>query len=180
MLESREGVTGKVCSSCHKWKPLDDFPADPTHPASQGGKHCRCKECHRKAAAGRRAVFRKVKAGLAALAVFVSVSIPVSSKDKPAYQTGKLLDVTVQDVSRGTAIIGGMAAPVPGKLYVFQIQLDDLIYFAEYKAGALSYKPDWVVNDPIELRLGKENKMFLKRPDGKELEVVVVKKVRPE
>jgi hypothetical protein len=109
------------------------------------------------------------------------VAVPATCKDKPkTYQTGKLLDMTVEDVSRRTAIIGGMAAPIPGRLYVFRIRLEDLVYVAEYKANKLSYKPDWVVNDPIELRLGNEAKMFLKRPDGKELEVVVVKKVRPE
>ena len=109
------------------------------------------------------------------------VAVPATSKDKPkTYQTGKLLDVSVEDVSRGTAIIGGMAAPIPGKLYIFQIRLDNLVYFAQYKAGKLSYRPDWVVNDPIELRIGNEGKMFLKRPDGKELEVVVIKKVRQE
>ena len=125
-------------------------------------------------------ITRRIKNALAVLGVFVLVGAPAISKDKPAYQTGKLLDVSVQDVSRGMAIIGGMAAPIPGKLYVFQIQLDSLVYFAEYRAGKLSYKPDWVVKDPIELRLEKDNKMFLKRPDGKELEVLVVKKVRLE
>jgi len=118
---------------------------------------------------------------VATLMVIASLAVPASSNDKPkTYQTGKLLDLTVQDVSRGTAVIGGMAAPIPGKLYIFQIQLDNLVYFAEYRAGKLSYKPNWVVNDPIELRLDKENKMFLKRPDGKELEVAVIKKVHPE
>lgn len=43
----KHGIKGKVCSTCRKWKPLDDFPTDPTHGASQGGRHCRCKECHR-------------------------------------------------------------------------------------------------------------------------------------
>jgi hypothetical protein len=180
MLKIRDGVEGKICSGCREWKPLDDFPADPTHPPSQGGKHCRCKECHRNAAATRRALSRQVKVALAALTVCLSLSVASPCKSKSVYQTGKLLDVTVQDASRGTAIIGGIAAPVPGKLYVFQIQSDSLVYFAEYRAGALSYKPDWVVNDPIEFRLGKENKMLLKRSDGKELEVEVVKKVRPE
>jgi hypothetical protein len=33
-----------------------------------------------------------------------------------------------------------MAAPIPGLLYVFQIQCDDLTYFATYSAGKLSYK----------------------------------------
>jgi hypothetical protein len=119
-----------------------------------------------------------IKAAPAILLVSLSMSVFTESKEKPSYQTGKLLDVAVQDVSRGTAIIGGMAAPIPGKLYVFQIQLDGLVYFAEYRAGKLSYKPDWVVNDPIDLRFGKENRMFLKREDGKELEVLIVKKVR--
>lgn len=103
-----------------------------------------------------------------------------ASKEKPTYQTGELIDLSVQDVTRGVGVIGGMAAPIPGKLYVFQIQVDDLVYFAEYKAGKLSYKPDWVVNDPIEFRIGKDDRAFLKRPDGKELEVVVVKKVRQQ
>jgi hypothetical protein len=101
-----------------------------------------------------------------------------TAKDKPPYQTGKLIDLSVQDVTRGILVVGGMAAPVPGKLYVFQIQVEDLVYFAEYRAGKRSYKPGWIVNDPIEFRFGRENRMFLKRPDGKELEVVVVKKVR--
>lgn len=103
-----------------------------------------------------------------------------ASKEKPTYQTGKLIDLSVQDVTRGIGVVGGMAAPIPGKLYVFQIQLDDLVYFAEYRAGKLSYKPEWIVNDPIEFRFGKEDKAFLKRPDGKELEVVIVKKIRQQ
>ncbi len=41
------GVDGKVCSTCKSWKPLSEFPTDPTHGPLQGGRHCRCKECHR-------------------------------------------------------------------------------------------------------------------------------------
>jgi len=115
------------------------------------------------------------------IASAVLFSMPANPRENPkTYETGKLLDVAVQNVVRGTAIIGGIAAPIPGRLYVFQIQLGSLVYFAEYKAGKNSYKPDWVVNDPIEVRLEKDSRMFLKRPDGKELEIVVTKKVRPE
>jgi len=114
------------------------------------------------------------------LIAIASIAVPASAKDKPKiYQTGKLLDVAVEDVSRGTAVIGGMAAPIPGRLYLFKVQLQDLVYFVEYKAGKLSYKPAWVVNDPIGLRIEKD-RMFLKRPDGKELEVAIVKTVRSE
>jgi hypothetical protein len=179
MVEIRNGVRGKVCSTCRNWKPLADFPTDPSHPSSQGGRHCRCKECHRNTASKRRAVMRQIKAAVGTVvAVFLLMVDPAFSKDKATYETGKLIDVDVRNVTRGTAIVGGMAAPIPGRLYLFQIQSQDLTYFAEYQAGKLSYKPDWVVNDPIAFRLAKDNRMFLKRPDGKELEVVVVKKVR--
>lgn len=43
----KNGIKGKECSICHIWKPLEEFPTDPTHGPSQGGRHCRCKECHR-------------------------------------------------------------------------------------------------------------------------------------
>jgi len=180
MLETRNGIQGKVCSTCRHWKPLDDFPTDPTHPPSQGGRHCRCRECHRKKAVEKRSGARKIARTLSVLAVLVLLGLPTASKDKPSYQIGKLIDLSVQDVTRGVGVIGGMAAPIPGKLYVFQVQLGDVVYFAEYKAGKLSYKPEWVVNDPIEFRLDKDDEAFLKRPDGKELEVVVVKKVRQQ
>jgi hypothetical protein len=45
------GVIGKVCKGpvCNgQWKPLNDFPTDPSHGPSQGGRHCRCRACHRK------------------------------------------------------------------------------------------------------------------------------------
>jgi hypothetical protein len=52
------GVAGKVCSTCRKWKPLEEFPTDPSHGPSQGHRHCRCKECHREKSKERRAKAR--------------------------------------------------------------------------------------------------------------------------
>ncbi len=49
-----KGVKGKVCSTCDIWKPLTEFPEDPTHGPLQGHRHCRCKECHRIKARERR------------------------------------------------------------------------------------------------------------------------------
>jgi len=43
----REGIEGKVCSKCRVWKPLGEFYSDPSHPPSQGGRHCQCRDCHR-------------------------------------------------------------------------------------------------------------------------------------
>jgi hypothetical protein len=126
----------------------------------------------------RKLLMRRTTAVVGLLVFLCSVVPSATAKENSrVYQSGKLLDVDVQSVSRGTAVIGSMAAPIPGLLYVFQIQCDDLVYFANYSAGKLSYKPLWVVNDPIDFRLDKD-KMFLKRPDGKELEVRVVKRIR--
>ena len=50
----KNGIEGKRCSKCHQWKALEEFPTDPTHGPSQGGRHCRCKECHRTKAKTRR------------------------------------------------------------------------------------------------------------------------------
>ncbi len=47
-------IEGKVCSTCRIWKPLVDFPTDPTHGPTQGARHCRCRECHRIKARERR------------------------------------------------------------------------------------------------------------------------------
>jgi len=61
------------------------------------------------------------------------------AKDKSnIYETGKLLDMSVTEVTKGIAVIGGLAAAIPGSLYMFKIQLGDLVYFAEYKAGRLT------------------------------------------
>jgi hypothetical protein len=140
---------------------------------------CRTPQCRRSQEAQVR-VMRRLAFSCVTLMLIASIVVPAASKDRPkAYQKGRLLDMTVEDVSRGTATIGGMSAPIPGRRYIFKIQLDDVVYFAEYNAGKLGYKPDWIVNDPIEVRFEKD-KMFLKRSDGKELEVAVIKKERQD
>lgn len=44
---TKSGVHGKIFSTCKRWKPLEEFPTDPTHGKTPGGRHCRCKSCHR-------------------------------------------------------------------------------------------------------------------------------------
>jgi len=120
---------------------------------------------------------RSVIAVAIALPLVIFLVNPASANDtSKRYVTGKLLDLTVQPVDRGTAIIGNMAAPIRGISYVFQIQVDDLVYFAQY-TGARADRPNWVVNDPIDVRFEKA-KILLRRPDGKEVEVWLAKTVR--
>ncbi len=58
MIVPKDGVDGKVCSSCRRWKPLPDFFVDRSHGASQGGRHCKCKVCYREGRERQRAVKR--------------------------------------------------------------------------------------------------------------------------
>ncbi|MBZ5690198.1 MAG: hypothetical protein LAP86_34905 [Acidobacteriia bacterium] len=120
---------------------------------------------------------RLIAVGFALLLLVASANSASANDTSKRYVTGKLLDLTVQPVDRGTAIIGNMAAPIRSISYVFQIRVDDLVYFAQYTVGARADRPNWVVNDPIDLRFEKD-KMFLRRPDGKEVEVWLAKTVR--
>lgn len=56
-VTNRNGVLGKVCSSCEVWKPLTGFsPGGKSHGSSQGGRHCQCKPCNALAHRRRHAV----------------------------------------------------------------------------------------------------------------------------
>lgn len=61
-LETKNGVEGKICSTCDEWKPLADFPKDASHGPLQGGCHCRCKECHKKKRAEKKLLSLPAKA----------------------------------------------------------------------------------------------------------------------
>lgn len=47
VIIEKDGIAGKKCSHCREWYPLSEFPPDPSHGESQGGRHCRCYSCHR-------------------------------------------------------------------------------------------------------------------------------------
>jgi hypothetical protein len=67
---------------------------------------------------------QRMKATVAVTAFLCCVAVfSAAAKENPkTYQPGKLLDIQVQNVNRGMAVIGSIAAPIPGLLYVFQIQ----------------------------------------------------------
>jgi hypothetical protein len=121
---------------------------------------------------------RSLIAVCSALLLLASFVIPASAESSSeSYATGKLIELTIEPVTRGAIVYGNLAASIHNTVYMFQIQASDFIYFAQYTARAHDYKPNWIINDPINFRFEKK-KMFLKRPDGKEMEVLLVKTVR--
>ena len=77
MLETRNGIQGKVCSTCRQWKPQDDFPT--THSPAFPAEDIPVPECHRKAAE-KRSVARKIARTLSVLVVLVLLGFPLPRK----------------------------------------------------------------------------------------------------
>ena len=48
MIILKNGIEGKVCSTCRVSKPLSEYYRDRSHGPSQGGRHCRCKICYKR------------------------------------------------------------------------------------------------------------------------------------
>lgn len=71
---------------------------------------------------------RLIAVGFALLLVIASANSASANGTSKGYVTGRLLDLTVQPVDKGTAIIGNIAAPIRGISYLFQVQVGDLVY----------------------------------------------------
>jgi hypothetical protein len=111
------------------------------------------------------------------------------NKDKapPSYQSGKLLDIQESKETKvasynTTKNKDGSTVTTPVmdtvKRFDISVQLGDLTYVGRYEpTWSWGKPPNWIIGDPIEVRIDS-NKMFLKKPDGKELKTKIVKRVR--
>jgi len=63
--------------------------------------------------------------------------------------------------------------PVELKTYELQIKAGEQLYFFPLTQTS-EYQLEWQINDPIEFRFNK-NKMFLRRPNGKEFQITLLK-----
>jgi hypothetical protein len=99
------------------------------------------------------------------------------------YQTGKLNDVVIKDMTTTISLpVGPDSLPFPlhiGINYEFQISTDDnIVYFGScWSKGKRNYGSDWVVKDPIEFRVEKD-RLFLKRPSKGELRLALMGRFR--
>ena len=106
-----------------------------------------------------------------------------AAKDQKEYQTGKLVDVQSQGYEK---IISNPQTAAPMSVRrtdnLITVRLGDLVLVGEC-IGTRHFSActpgDWIVGDPIEVRVEKGN-MYLKKPNGKELKTKIVKRVRAE
>src|SRR5436190_23571882 len=121
---------------------------------------------------------------------FLSLLVPkiLYSKDNTPkeYQSGKLLDISkvVHKVTTYKTVRNkdGSSTTTPTtddeNIYYLSVQLGDMIYVGRWKPmWSFSKVSDWIIGDPIDLRLNK-NDLFLKKPNGKELKTKIEKRIR--
>ena len=110
--------------------------------------------------------------------------IRAESADR-TYVTAQLSKVSATDLSAPMhfpALVqnaSGLDLTIPlGVMYQFTVEADGITYLAACVSKAKkSYVAEWVVNDPIQFRVHKDA-FFLKRPNGKELRLGLMTRVR--
>lgn len=116
------------------------------------------------------------------LFLLICISLAATAKDKHEWKTGTLVSITDASSNR---VIGnsptGAIQSVEDVEYRISVLFDGMIYVGSYwPHWKWSYAPtDFVVNDPIEIRIdGKQ--LYIKRPGNKELKTKVVQRIRQD
>ena len=107
----------------------------------------------------------------------VFLTLPVGSEVKN-YNVGQLRNVAMEDVSIPFTLDKTTLPISIGTMYKFDITSEGVNYvaacFSRKKRGCAS---DWTVNDAIPFRV-HDDKLFLRRSNGKELRLLVLMKMR--
>jgi hypothetical protein len=119
------------------------------------------------------------------LCLLILLLVPAAEARDKMYATGQLAQVTMSDIVFPLNVpplcqnCAALQLPLPlGVTYMFDIQQDDITYVGACTAKTKkSYAADWVIHDPVEYRVEKD-KLFLKRPNGKELRLGLVTRIR--
>jgi hypothetical protein len=119
---------------------------------------------------------RKAAAIGTLLLVTVILLQPLVYASQKTYQAGKLLSVESPEESIPIPVGNGQTMNWPVHFnYKFEVQKGDVVYIGYCQKSA--YKAEWQVGDNVEFRLNKD-KMYLKRPNGKELTLVFLLEAR--
>lgn len=112
------------------------------------------------------------------LGLILAAAVVCSAADK-VYQTGKLVDVDSQPYTKEIPSNGGSMSVLRHENDL-AVQLGDVIYVGqcEEKRHFSSCRPgNWIVGDPIDVRIDKDS-MYLKKADGGEVKTKIVKRAR--
>ncbi len=114
------------------------------------------------------------------LAVVVVLLLPCLYAVERSYQTATLVGVQQKHRSRVLYYIVNTPVTQEDPFYQVSVQLKSTIYEGEYtpRHAEESLPGNWKPGASIQARIEKHF-MFLKRPDGSELQFVIVKRISP-
>ena len=91
------------------------------------------------------------------------------------YRQGTMLDI--QPRNAASAVHKATDAPPPpgGVTYEITVQLGDMVYVGRYQHQSDYLPSNWVVGQPVEMRVGKhKHRIYLKNVSGKEVALVII------
>jgi hypothetical protein len=111
------------------------------------------------------------KIKLAVLLTLLAVSISAFAHDRD-FQTGKLIDVGYNDLLHGGS---------SQRRALYQVRLGDVIYSAEGDKVKHNADPahGLIVGDRVRVAI-EGDRLFLRRPDGKDIKATIIKRQRAE
>ena len=126
---------------------------------------------------------RSQQVALSCLLICLSLAPSLAAaKDKREWKTGTLLSITDSSSDRIVSNSHtGAVQSVTDVEYRLSVLVDGMIYVGSYwPRWRFSYAPtDFVINDPIEISVeGNGKEMYIKRPDGQELKIKVIQRIR--
>jgi len=117
---------------------------------------------------------------IAFLLAVVVVLLPCLYAVERSYQTATLVDAQQKHRSRVLYYIVNTPVTQEDPFYQVSVQLKNTIYVGEYtpRHAEESLPGNWKPGESLQARIEKHF-MFLKRPDGSELQFVIVKRISP-
>ncbi len=115
---------------------------------------------------------------LITVAAVILIVTPRLRAVEKQYQTGKI--ISVQQKARTRVLYYLVNTPVTqdDPYYEVSVQVKDTVYMGEYTPfhSSETLPADWKPDASVQARLDKRH-IFLKRPDGGEVDLIVVKRI---
>lgn len=110
------------------------------------------------------------------LLVLAAVTVPASFAVQKLYQSGRIVSVEQKAHTRVLYYLVNTPVTQDDPYYEIKVQLQDTIYLTEFTPRHSDDTPpdDWTPDAAVQGRIDRRH-LFLKRPSGAEIDLVVVK-----
>lgn len=107
----------------------------------------------------------------------LAATLPASQAVENAYQSGKIVSVRQMERTRVLYYLVNTPVTQDDPHYEVVVRLQDTLYTTEYtpRHREDTLPDDWTADADVQARLSKR-RLFVKRPNGYEIELVIVKR----